>query len=463
MHGGSKWTAAMLAGLLTVWPGPPSKGGEEPPAAPTAQAHPAQAPSHESAEYSYETIPSIAVASEGRLSVVKNGVKMDVYFGEGPHANVAIYAVNTGRKQLVLTPERHKAILEDLLRRKFTVVVADFKAKKLAGVELEKYVVQLTADAREAADGVRVRRGSPRPPAKSRTDTYTDDYFTLMPGFTVERDVAWFRYDDVPEAFRREIARRHDKPFDVADGRTVNTYDVVHPVYGPPVGVLTNYGSNEKGREEYYPVENRFLVQAFALKNLAVVHQQYFNDPVGGYRKAYEYYGDQFAASFIRSLKGDAARLHIDPKRICCFGHSKGSETPGMLVNRRRAEPRFLYGKVDYLKSGLGLADKTLRTSHGDQTTEIACAILGAGVANNEMRSSRMLPWDDEPSRNISPFFLFADQGALMRTRSRELVAQARAHGVDVESAELDAHTWPYGEAYDRASAFADRILGVDY
>jgi hypothetical protein len=96
-------------------------------------------------------------------------------------------------------------------------------------------------------------------------------------------------------------------------------------------------------------------------------------------------------------------------------------------------------------------------------STEIACAILGAGVANNEMLSNKMLPWDDEPAKNISPFFIFADHRELMRKRTRDLVAKARAHGVTVEAAELNSHTWPFADAYDRASAFADRVLRLDY
>jgi acetyl esterase/lipase len=210
-------------------------------------------------------------------------------------------------------------------------------------------------------------------------------------------------------------------------------------------------------------LENKYLVQAFALKNLAIVHQQYFNDPVGGYPKGYGYYGDQFAVGFIRHLKGKASQYHIDPQRICCFGHSKGSEVPGMLVNKLRAKSNFLYGKVDFKKLNLSEREKAIFSPNGQESTEIACAILGAGVANNEMRSEKMLPWNDDPARNISPFFIFADHVGLMRERTREIVAKAKAHGVIVETAELNSHTWPFGEAYDRASAFADRILQLDY
>lgn len=60
-------------------------------------------------------------------------------------------------------------------------------------------------------------------------------------------------------------------------------------------------------------------------------------------------------------------------------------------------------------KLRLAVNEKTIRSSYGDLPTEIACAILGAGVANNEMPSDKILPWNDEPARNISPFFLFAD------------------------------------------------------
>jgi len=415
------------------------------------------------ARYSRELIPPLEVTSDRHVATVKNGVKFDVYFDQGPKSNVAIYAVNTGRQQLVLTPAHHRAILENLIRKKFTVIVADFRDKKLPGVELEKYVVQLTADARAAADGSLHPTGSSRTPATSQTDTVANDYFTLMPGFTVERDVAWFHYGDIPAPFRREIARQLDKPFQAADADIVNTYDIIYPVYGPAVGVLTNYASNEKGREDYYPTENKYLVMAFALKNLAIVHQQYFNDPVGGYHKSYDYYGDQFAACFIRHLKGNAAKYHLDPQKFCCFGHSKGSELPGMLVNKLRATPRFLYGKADFMKITLGEPDKTIQSPNSKLPTEIACAILGAGVANNELRSDKMLPWDNEPAKNISPFFIFADHGELMRERTREVVAKAKAQGVTVGTAELNSHTWPFGEAYEQASAFADRILHLEY
>lgn len=451
----------VLTGLVALLEPRFSNGGHDTQGQPTSQTL-----AVDDASFSHGVIPPIEVSSDGHVSSVKNGVKFDVYFNRGVKTNAAIYAINTGRKQLVLTPKQHTAILEDLLRRKFTVIVADFRDKQLRGLELEKYVVPLTADAREAADGVLPRRqpaNASVPPATSKTDTFSNNYFTLMPGFTVERDVTWFRYGDIPSAFRQEIARQLGKPFDEADANKVNTYDIIYPVYGPAVGVLTNYASDEKGRENYFPLENRYLVQAFALKNLAIVHQQYFNDPVGGYPQGYGFYGDQFAVAFIRHLKGNAARYHIDPQRICCFGHSKGSEVPGMLVNKLRATPQFLYGKADFKRIRLEEMDKTIRSPFGNLTSEIACAILGAGVANNEMRSDKALPWNNEPARNISPFFLFADHVPLMRERTRELVAKAKAHGVTVETAELSSHTWPTGEAYDQASTFANRILRLNY
>lgn len=419
--------------------------------------------SYPDVSFSRELIPPIDVLADQHISSVKNGVRFDVYFDNGPKNNAAIYAINTGRKQLVLTPKHHKAILEDLVDRKFTVIVADFGEKKLRGVDLEKYVVQLTADAREVADGVLTPKKLPGPTsATSKTETYANDYFTLMPGFTVQRDIAWFRYGDIPAAFRREIAKHLDKPIHETDADKVNTYDIIYPVYGPAVGVLTNYGSNEKGRENYYPSETKYLVQAFALKNLAVVHQQYFNDPVGGYPKGYSYYGDQFAVAFLRNLMGNAARYHINTQKICCFGHSKGSEVPGMLVNKLRTEPNFLCGKAKFKKIRLSEKEMTISSPYGTQSTAIACAILGAGVANNEMRSDKTLPWGNDPAKNISPFFVFADHGELMRQRTQELVAKAKEHGVVVETVDLDSHTWPFGDAYDKASAFADRILQLD-
>lgn len=459
-----KFARAAVAAILILRSAKPSAGGDNAPAGPLAL------PPLPDAAFSREAILPIDVASEGRISSAKNGVKFDVYFDKGIKASAAIYAINTGRKQLVLTPRHHKAILEDLIRRKFTVIVADFKDKKLPGLELEKYVVQLTADAREAADGVLHAKGSQHPPtaargapATSKTDTFANDYFLLMPGFTVERDIAWFHYGDIPEPFRKEIAKQLDKPFNPADAAKANTFDIIYPAYGPAVGVLTNYGSDEKGREEYYALETKSLVMAFALKNLAIVHQQYFNDPVGGYPKGYGFYGDQFAVSFIRHIKGNAARYHIDPQKICCFGHSKGSELPGMLVNKLRATPLYVHGKADFKKITLAEPDKTIPSPCSNLPTEITCAILGAGVANNEMNSDKMMPWENEPTKNISPFFIFADHRDLTRKRTNDLVAKAKAHGLIVESAELSTHAWPFGEAFDRASAFADRMLRLDY
>jgi acetyl esterase/lipase len=200
---------------------------------------------------------------------------------------------------------------------------------------------------------------------------------------------------------------------------------------------------------------------SFALKNLAVIHQQYFNDPVGGYRKGYDYYGDQFAVAFIRHVKGNAEAYHLDPRRICAFGHSKGSEIPGMLVNRRRAEPAWRFGKVDYKKTGLTGADRTLPSPFDHLPADIAGAIMGAGIANQELRSDKSMPWADRPTENISPFFLYADHRADTREYTRAVVEKARAHGVPMETAEQDSHTWPRGPVYDQASAFADRILGL--
>ncbi|MCX7010543.1 MAG: hypothetical protein NTY53_25415 [Kiritimatiellaeota bacterium] len=396
-------------------------------------------------------------------------MKFDVYFANGLKSNAVIYAINTGRKQLVLTPEKHRAILEDLIKRKFTVIVADFKDKKLTGLELEHYVCQLTADAREAAGGTLHQSALLRPPlataanvAASETATVANDYFIVMPGFTVQRDVVWFRYADIPEPFRREIARQLDKPFSEADGGKVNMYDIIYPVYGPAVGVLTHYCSVENGRQDYYPLETMYLVMAFAFKNLAIVHQQYFNDPVGGYHKGYDYYGDQFAACFIRHLKGNAANYHLDPQRICCFGHSKGSEVPGMLLNKLRGTAPFLHAKADWNKISLSEKDKTIPSPFSNLSTEIACAILGAGVGNAELGRDKSMPWDNEPTKNISPFFIYADHRLDTRAHTNYTVAKTRAAGVVVETAEMSSHTWPIGPAYDAASAFIDRILRLN-
>ena len=421
-------------------------------------------------DFTLGIIPPITLASDGHLHCVKNGVQFDVFYNTGPKHSAVIYAINTGRKQLVLTPEKHRAILENLLDRNFTVIVADFKAKPLSGLELERYVVQLTEDAREAADGtlsptplLRSLVPNRAPKAPSRTETSANDYFTLMPGFTVERDVTWFRYGDVPEPLRKEIARQLDKPFRAEDAEKTNGYDIIYPAYGPSVGVLTNYASSENERQEYYPLKTASLVMAFALKNLAVVHQQYFNDPIGGYHKGYDYYGDQFALCFIRHLKGNASRFHIDPEKICCFGHSKGSEVPGMLLNRLRANAPYSHSKADFKKVVVRDQDKVIPSPYSHLPAHIACAILGAGIANSELANDKLNPWAQDPVKNISPFFLYADHRPAMRLATQTAIAKAKAHGVRVETAELYAHTWPFGAEYDRASEFADQILQPEY
>lgn len=464
-NGRSRVTSLQGVCLALAWFGLP-------PDAQAVDRKPAEAPVSKSSqagelggglEFTLEEIPPISISCDGHFSTTRNGVKFDVFFDGSRKSNAAIYAINTGRRQLVLTPDKHKAILEDLIRRKFTVIVADFRDKKLPGIELEKYVVRLTEDARAAADGVRAPRATQAEAAVSRTGTFANDYFTLMPGFTVKRDVAWFHYSDIPEPFRKAIAGQLGKPFNEADGAKANTYDIIYPAYGPSVGVLTNYCSDEKGREDYYPTEQTYLVMAFAFKNLAIIHQQYFNDPVGGYPKGYGYYGDQFAVSLIRHVKGNAARYHIDPRKICAFGHSKGSEVPGMLVNRLRGTPPFSQSKVNFKKLNLTEKDKTIRSPFSSLSTDIACAIFGAGIANHELQSDRMQPWNNSPTMNISPFFIYADQRADTRLNTRNVVTKAGANGVVVETAEQEAHTWPIGSAYDKASAFADRMLDLHY
>jgi hypothetical protein len=421
-------------------------------------------------EFTLGHIPPLSLACEGHLSSTRNHVKFDVFYAGGRKTNAVIYAINTGRKQLVLTPTQHQTILADLVQRKFTVIVADFRDKPLPGIELEKYTVRLTEDARAAADGILHPSALLRPPlankdpaAVSRTDTYANDYFTLMPGFTVRRDVAWFHYSDIPEPFRREIARQLGKPFAATDGSKANTYDIIYPAYGPSVGVLTHYCSSEHEREDYYPTEKTYLVMAFAFKNLAIIHQQYFNDPVGGYPKGYGYYGDQFATAFIRHVKGNAAAYHLDPQKICAFGHSKGSEVPGMLVNRLRSTPPYFQAKANYKKLNLPAADQTIPSPYADLPTDIACAIFGAGMGNQELQSDKAQPWNNHPATNLSPFFIYADHRADTRQYTRNVVAKALANGVTVETAEQAAHTWPIGPAYDQASAFIDRLLKLKY
>ena len=134
-----------------------------------------------------------------------------------------------------------------------------------------------------------------------------------------------------------------------------------------------------------------------------------------------------------------------------------------MLVNRLRGVSPFFHAKVDAAKIELSEKDKTIVSARPDLSTEIACAILGAGIANQELSTNKMMPWDDDPVAHISPFFIYADHREPMRLRTKAVVARAKSARLDVESVELNAHTWPYGPAYDMASAFADRILRLDY
>jgi hypothetical protein len=421
-------------------------------------------------QFTNESIPKLHVSSDERFSETKNGICFDVFFNKGRKHSVAIYAINTGRKQLVLTPERHGAILESLIRKQFTVVIADFKDKRLSGVDLERYVVQLTSDVRDLVDGPTQSNTVQRPPVippatqpANRTNTHTKDYFTLMPGFTVERDVKWFSYRDVPRALRDTMAAQLGKPSQPESETTSNTYDIIYPADGPNVGVLTNYCSSEKGRQDFFARKDMHLVMSFAFKNIAIVHQQYFNDPVGGYHKGYDYYGDQFATAFIRHIKGNANRYHIDVSRIACFGHSKGSELPGMLINSLRALPPFKTAKADFKKTGLDEPEKTLVTPCPDSSTAIACAILGAGIANGELSNPKLMPWDNRPADHVAPFFLYADHREDTRRATALTIAKARENGIPVETAEMEAHTWPTGPVYDRASAFAERYLRPEY
>jgi hypothetical protein len=415
-------------------------------------------------------IPKLHVTSHQHFSESRHDVHFDVFFNDGPKHNVAIYTINTGRKQLVLTPELHRSLLENLIQKHFTVVVADFKDKQLLGMALEHYVVQLTEDVREVIGG-RLRpsaliRPSVLPKNSARdggTGTEANDYFTLMPGFTVQRDIAWFRHEDIPAALRDAMARQLQKSARPEDAAKVNTYDIIHPAYGPAVGVLTNYASSENERQDYYPLENMHMVMSFAFKNLSIVHQQYFNDPVGGYHKGYDYYGDQFATNFIRHLKARSERYHIDPTKIACFGHSKGSELPGMLINKRRDFPPFRAAKADFKRTGLTAQQALFPTPHPNTTTDITCAILGAGIANAELAHPKLMPWDDHPQINISPFFLYADHREDTRRNTAKTVAKAKEHGVVVETAEMAAHTWPCGPVYDQASTFVDRHLKPIY
>jgi hypothetical protein len=421
-------------------------------------------------QFTKRLIPQLKVPSERGFSETKNDIRFDVFYNNGPKRSVAIYAVNTGRKQIDLTPQRHVAILESLVQKQFTVVIADFKDKQLSGSALERYVVQLTDDVRAVIDGALEPSPVTRPPlvpraqqSVSRTETHANDYYTLMPGFTVERDIKWFSYNDIPKALRDTMAAQLGKAPWAESEPTTNTYDIIYPVDGPKVGVLTNYCSSEKGRQNFYATKDMHLVMSFAFKNIAIVHQQYFNDPIGGYHKGYDYYGDQFATAFIRHIKGNATRYQIDPSRIACFGHSKGSELPGMLVNNLRAHSPFKTAKADFKKTELSEVEKTILTPYAEHSTTIACAILGAGIANAELSNPKLMPWDNHPAIHVTPFFLYADHRVDTRKATASTVAKARENGVPVETAEMDAHTWPIGPIYDRASTFAERYLRPEY
>jgi hypothetical protein len=134
-----------------------------------------------------------------------------------------------------------------------------------------------------------------------------------------------------------------------------------------------------------------------------------------------------------------------------------------MLVNKLRSAPPFLCSKVNFKKVNLLEQDKILPSPYSGLSTDIACAIFGAGVANQEMQSDKMMPWGNSPTKNISPFFIYADHRSDTRLNTRNVVAKAETNGVQVETVEMDAHTWPIGSAYDKASAFADRMLDLHY
>jgi acetyl esterase/lipase len=119
--------------------------------------------------------------------------------------------------------------------------------------------------------------------------------------------------------------------------------------------------------------------------------------------------------------------------------------------------------KADFKRVNLPEKDMTIASPFSGLSTDIACAIFGAGAGNQEMHNDKAQPWNNSPTTNISPFFIYADHRADTRQHTRDAVAKAEAHGVAVETAEQDAHTWPIGSAYDKASAFADRMLDLHY
>ncbi len=115
--------------------------------------------------------------------------------------------------------------------------MADFRDKKLTGLDLE--VCGATHRRRARSGGWGFASSEVAAAAGKEYDRHVCQRLLYADaGFTVERDVTWFRYGDIPEAFRREIANNSINVHE-ADANQVNTYDIIYPVYGPTVGVLT--------------------------------------------------------------------------------------------------------------------------------------------------------------------------------------------------------------------------------
>ncbi|MFT6573445.1 MAG: hypothetical protein ACJA16_001629 [Akkermansiaceae bacterium] len=223
-------------------------------------------------EYSLNRIDSskLALTGTSRKSATIDGVKYDVYYDGSSPMGAVVYCVNTGRKQLALTPSKHLSILNGLISDGYTVVVADFSAKRIdPGIALEKYVVTISENARKAA---------------AKTSTPKNDYFPVMPGFTVKRNVVYFRYSDVPRPLQKLIARQKKKTYTTKHEKLTATMDIIYPKYGPPVPVFGNYGSSSQGRrQDYFATNKRHLVMSFALKNTAISHHHHWLDPYCGY------------------------------------------------------------------------------------------------------------------------------------------------------------------------------------
>ena len=396
-------------------------------------------------------IDQLTVTSGLTSSVTTDGVLFKVFYNSTRGSDAVIYCINTGGEQLVMSPAKHIGILDDLVQRNFTVVIADFENKSLTGLELERYVYPLSTN------------------AKAATGNVGSDYFTVMPGFTVKRSYAYFTYSDVPEYIRQEVAASVGFAYHPEYGSQQAYFDLIYPVYGPPVGIISNYGSKLAGsyspttapqglsqaRQDYFPTSTRFAVMAMAFKNLAVGWQTFWTDPHTGYHSGVthgvEWYQKALARRYIRTLKGNKDVWNLDTSKICIYGHSKGGEMPGILFNKLvssdGAEARERQG--DRIVS---LANEQFP----EISAEIKAIAMGPGVGTWWLDSAS---WTNTyASENYSSILLWNDG---TNRPMYEIQSRAESAGLDAVAFDVGVHQWPFSDTqYALLSEYIDRNIG---